>query len=74
MKSIYHVEFRDSRNLHVFRGTDIECRKTTCDVTKVTFNMYSCDTCYKIREMMEMDGLECAKCQKSKRRDMDGIN
>ena len=23
---------------------------------------------------MEMDGLECAKCQKSKRRDMDGIN
>ena len=23
--------------------------------------------------MMEMDGRECAKCQKSKRRDMDGI-
>ena len=24
--------------------------------------------------MIEMDDLECAKCQKSKRRDMDGIN
>ena len=24
--------------------------------------------------MMEMDGLECAKCQNSKRRDMNGIN
>ena len=24
--------------------------------------------------MMEMDDVECAKCQKSKRRDMDDIN
>ena len=43
-------------------------------MTKVTHNMYSCDTCCMSREMMEMDGLECAKCQKSKRRDMDDIN
>ena len=42
-------------------------------MTKVTHYMYSCDTCFKIREMMEMDGLDCAKCQKSRRRDMMGI-
>ena len=41
----------------------------TCDVKKVTHYMYSCDICCKIREMMEMDGLDCAKCQKSKRRE-----
>ena len=33
---------------------------------KVTYYMYSCDTCCKIREMMEMDGLDSAKCQKKK--------
>ena len=42
-------------------------------MTKVTYNMYSCDTCYKIREMMEMNGLDSAKCQKSRRRDTLGI-
>ena len=47
--------------------------KTTCSVTKVTYNMYSCDTCCMSREMMEMDGLDSAKCQKSRRRDMMGI-
>ena len=56
-----------------FEASSIGCRKTTCDVTKFTYNMYSCDTCYKIREMMETDGRDCAKCQKSKIRDMDGI-
>ena len=30
---------------------------------KVTYYMYSCDTCCKIREMMEMDDLDSAKCQ-----------
>ena len=42
-------------------------------MTKVTYYMYSCDTCCKSREMMEMDDLDSAKCQKSKRRDMIGI-
>ena len=60
------VEFRDSLNLRVFQGIEIGCRKMTCYVTKVTYNMYSCDTCYKIREMMEMDGRDSAKCRKSK--------
>ena len=42
-------------------------------MTKVTYYMYSCDTCYKIREMMEMDGLDSAKCKKYRRRDTLGI-
>ena len=42
-------------------------------MTKVTYYMYSYDTCCNIREMMEMDGLDSAKCQKSRRRDMIGI-
>ena len=40
---------------------------------KVTYYMYSCDTCCKIRDMMEMDDLDSAKCQKS-RKGTDGIN
>ena len=39
-------------------------------MTKVTYYMYYCDTCCKISEMMEMDGLDSVKCQKSRRRDM----
>ena len=42
-------------------------------MTKVTYYMYSCDTCFNIRDMMEMNGLDSAKCQKSLRRDMIGI-
>ena len=45
----------------------------TCEVTKVTYNMYSCDTCCMSREMMEMDSRGSAKCQKSKSKDMIGI-
>ena len=37
---------------------------------KVTYYIYSCDTCCMIREI---DGLDSAKCQKSRRRDMEGI-
>ena len=46
----------------------------TCDVTKVTYYMYSCDTCFMSKEIMEMDGLDSAKCQKSRIRDMMRIN
>ena len=42
-------------------------------MTKVTNYLYSCDTCCMSRERMEMDGLDNAKCQKSRRRDMIGI-
>ena len=57
-----------------FEAPSIKCRKTTCDMTKVTYNMYSCDTCCMSREMIEMDDLDRAKCQKSRRMDIDGIN
>ena len=40
---------------------------------KLIYYMYSCDRCYNIREMMEMDGLDSVKCQKSRRGDISGI-
>ena len=42
-------------------------------MTKVIHYMYSCDTCCMSREKMEMDDLDSAKCQKSRRRDISGI-
>ena len=36
-----------------------------CDVTKVAYKMYSCDTYFMSREMMEMDGRDSAKCPNS---------
>ena len=42
-------------------------------MTKVIYYMYSCDTCYKIKEKMEMDGLNSAKCQNPRFKDMDDI-
>ena len=56
-----------------FEASSIGCHKTTCDVTKVTYNMYSCYLCCMSREMMEMDSRDSAKCQKSKSKDMIGI-
>ena len=43
------------------------------EVTKVTYNMYSCDISCMSREMMEMDGRDSVKCRKFKLRDMIGI-
>ena len=56
-----------------FEAPSIGCHKTTYDVTKVTYNMYSCDTCCMSRDMMEMDVRHSAKCQKSKKEDISGI-
>ena len=56
-----------------FEASSIGCHKTKCDVKKVTYNMYSCDTCCMSREMMEIEGRDSVKCQKSKSRDMIGI-
>ena len=33
------------------------------DVTKVTYDMYSYETCYMNKKMMEMDGRDRATCQ-----------
>ena len=57
----------------VFEAPRFGCLKTTRDVTKVTYNMYSCDLCCMSREMIEMNGRGSAKCQKSKSEDMIGI-
>ena len=56
-----------------FEASNFGCRKTTCEVMKVTYNMYSCDTCGISREIIEMEGRDSAKCRKSKRKDMIGI-
>ena len=58
-----------------FEALSVGCRKTglrdMC-VKKVTHYMYSCDTCCMSREMMEMDGLDSAKCQISRKMGHDG--
>ena len=45
----------------------------TCDVMKVTYNMYSYYLYCMSREMMEMEGRDSVKCRKSKSKDMIGI-
>ena len=52
-------------------GTVKQVRET-CDVTKVTYYMYSCETCCMISERMEMNDRDCAKCQNSEKRGHDG--
>ena len=56
-----------------FEASSFGCRKTKSEVKKITYNMYSYDTCFTSREMMKMDGRDSAKCQKSKLRDIDDI-
>ena len=56
-----------------FEAPSIGCRKTIFDVTRVTYNMYSCDISYMSREMIEMDGQDRATCQNPNKWNMDGI-
>ena len=46
-----------------FKVSSIGCRKTKCDMTKITHNMYSCDICCMSREMMGTDDRDRATCQ-----------
>ena len=55
-----------------FEASSTGSRKTTCNMTKVTYNMYSRDTCCMSREMMEKDGRDSAKCRNSEKRGHDG--
>ena len=43
------------------------------DVTKVTYNMYSCAISGMSRESMKMDGRDSAKCQNWEKNDIDNI-
>ena len=56
-----------------FEASSIGYRKTIFDVTKFTYNMYSCEKYCMSREMMEMDGLDSAKWQKSIGKDINGL-
>ena len=56
-----------------FEASSIGCRKTTYDVIKVTYNMYSCDTYCMSREMMKMNGRDRSMCQIVIKRDKMGI-
>ena len=42
-------------------------------MTKVTYYMYSCDTCYKIREMMKWMAEIVPSVKNLRLEDMDGI-
>ena len=53
-----------------FEASSIGCCKMKCEVTKVTYNMY---TCCVTKEVMEMDGRDNAKYRKSKLGDIDDI-
>ena len=46
-----------------FKALRFGCRKTIFDVTKISYNMYSCAISGMSREMMKMDGRDSAKCQ-----------
>ena len=54
-----------------FEASQFGCRKTIFDVTKVTYNMYSCAISGMSREMVEMDGRDRAECQNWRKK---GIN
>ena len=43
------------------------------NVTKITYNTYSCAISGMSREMMKMDGRDSAKCQNWERRDINVI-
>ena len=46
-----------------FEASRFGCRKTNFDVTKVTYNMYSCAISGMSREMMKIDGRDSAEYQ-----------
>ena len=46
-----------------FEASRFGCRKTVFDVTKATYNMYSCTISGMSREMMKMDGRDSAEYQ-----------
>ena len=46
-----------------FEASRFGCRKTVFDVTKVTYNKYSCTISCMSREMMKMDGRDSFEYQ-----------
>ena len=56
-----------------FEASRFECRKTVFDVTKATYNMYSCTISCMSREVMKMDGRDSAEYQIWQKRDIKVI-
>ena len=56
-----------------FKASHFGCRKTIFDVTKITYNTYSCAISVMSREMMKMDGRDSAECQNWEKKDIDVI-
>ena len=56
-----------------YEASRFGCRKTVFDVTKITYNMYSCAISGMSREMMKIDGRDSAECQNCEKKDIDGI-
>ena len=46
-----------------FEASRFGCRKTIFDVTKVTYDTYSCAISGMSREMMKTDGRDSVECQ-----------
>ena len=57
-----------------FEASHVESRKTIFDVTKFTYNTYSCAISGMSRETIKMDGRDSAECQNWKNEDIIGIN
>ena len=57
-----------------YEASRFGCRKTIFGATKVTYNTYSCAVSGMSREMMKMDGRDCAECKKWGKKDLVGIN
>ena len=55
-----------------FEASSFGCRKMTCNVTKVTYNMYSCYTSCMSIEMMETDDRDSVKCQNWRKKGHNG--
>ena len=56
-----------------FEASYSGCCKTIFDVTKVTYNTYSCAISGMSREMMKMDDRDIAECQNWEKRDINII-
>ena len=53
-----------------FEASRFGCRKTIFDVTKITYNTYSCAISGMSREMMKMDCRDSAECQNWEKNDI----
>ena len=57
-----------------FNASRLGCSKKIFDVTKVTYNTYSCAISGMSIEMMKIDGRDSAECQNWEKNDIIGIN